>query len=91
MRWNGDSIKASGIIYDEPEFKESSVWLRVELKDNYQGRVLIKTKPYAKNFHYGDEISFEGKLEEPESAGSSNLYLRKRILSEFGCRNSFPY
>jgi competence protein ComEC len=64
---NGNSIKAVGIIYDEPEFKESSVWLRAELKDSYQGRVLIKTKPYAKDFQYGDEIYFEGKLEEPEN------------------------
>lgn len=64
---NGNSVKAVGIIYDEPEFKESSVWLRAELKDGYQGRILIKTKPYAKDFQYGDEISFEGKLEEPEN------------------------
>jgi competence protein ComEC len=64
---NGGFVKAIGIIYDEPEFKESSVWLRAELKDGYQGKVLIKTKPYAKDFQYGDEVSFEGKLEEPEN------------------------
>jgi competence protein ComEC len=64
---NGNSVKAIGIVYDEPEFKESSVWLRAELKNGYQGKVLIKTKPYAKDFQFGDEISFEGKLEEPEN------------------------
>lgn len=64
---NGRFIKTTGIVYDEPEFKESSVWLRVELKDGYQGKILIKTKPYAKDFQYGDEIGFEGKLEEPQN------------------------
>ncbi len=64
---NDNFIKVLGIIYDEPEFKESSVWLRVELKDGYQGKVLIKTKPYAKDFQYGDEIYFEGRIEEPEN------------------------
>ena len=88
LRWNGDSIKASGIIYDEPEFKESSVWLRVELKDNYQGRVLIKTKPYAKNFHYGDEISFEGKLEEPENFSDFDF---KAYLSKEGIYSIVSY
>ncbi|HNW96460.1 MAG TPA: ComEC/Rec2 family competence protein [Candidatus Paceibacterota bacterium] len=81
IRWNGDFVKASGVVCDEPEFKESSVWLRVELKDNYQGKILIKTKPYTKNFQYGDEIVFEGKLEEPENFSDFDF---KAYLSKEG-------
>jgi competence protein ComEC len=64
---NGYFVKTLAIIDDEPEYKESSIWLRAELEGDYHGRVLIKTKLYAHQYNYGDEVFFEGKLEKPEN------------------------
>jgi len=64
---NGSFIKTTAIIDEEPEYKEFSVWLRVELNGDYHGRVLVKTKLYANQYVYGDEILIEGELEEPEN------------------------
>lgn len=64
---NSHYFLSRGIIDEEPEFKETSLWLTVKLKDDLKGRVLIKTKLYLKDFRYGDEVKFEGLFEEPKN------------------------
>lgn len=80
---NGQNIIAGkGIITSEPENKDSFIWLRAELINGLRGKILIKARPHLMNFQYGDEVSFTGKFEEPQSFGDFDFkaYLAKESI-----------
>jgi len=62
-----DVIGIKAVIDEEPEIKDSSLWLRLKLIDGHQGRVLAKVRPYLENFQYGDEVAIQGRFEEPKN------------------------
>ncbi len=76
----GQKISLSGEIIDEPSIKENNQQLIVEIQNLApQGLALdsLKARPFPakillstgleKNYKYGDEINFSGKLEKPEN------------------------
>lgn len=77
-------ISLSGIIIDEPVKSENNIKLLVETKDNAgKTKILLSTK-IDKNYQYGDEIIFTGKLEKPKNFITNQIkefdyinYLRK--------------
>jgi len=62
-----DVIGVRAVIDEEPEIKDSSLWLRLKLIDGHQGRVSAKVRPYLENFQYGDEVAIQGRFEEPKN------------------------
>lgn len=59
-------VKLQGIITDEPDGRENSTRLTVDLEKFKRARLLITAQRYSK-WQYGDEISFSGKLQKPEN------------------------
>lgn len=62
----GESVSLSGMIADEPEIKENSQRLTIELSDKSKIKVLITTD-FTEEYKYGDIVNFYGKLEVPEN------------------------
>ena len=60
-------ISVKAVIDNEPEIKDSSLWLQLKLIDGLQGRVLANVRPHLENFQYGDEVAVQGKFEEPKN------------------------
>lgn len=58
-------VELSGIIIDEPDIRIDNQKLKVAIQ-NQKARVLINTS-LDKNFNYGDEIKFFGKIQKPEN------------------------
>ena len=62
-----ESVSLSGLVVDEPDFRENNQKLTVEVvAGNEQTRVLV-TVDFSEYFKYGDSISFSGKLQKPEN------------------------
>ena len=65
---NGQPLSnVEAIIVSLPYYQEKTVEFEAKLLPPYQGKILIKTNQYFKNFQYGDKIIFSGKFEEPKS------------------------
>jgi len=79
---NRNIVSARAIIVSEPEDRDSFVWLRAELTGGLHGKILIKVRPHLIDFQYGDEVSFVGKLEAPQSSGDFDFraYLAKESI-----------
>lgn len=67
--YNGQKITLRGIIVEEPEIKEASIRYvigKIKMGDNsLRSRLLITTRFYP-DYHYGDNLEIECKLEKPE-------------------------
>lgn len=61
----GNEVELTGVVMREPEYREVTVHLYVEL-DEYDERILVTTDPY-QQFEYGDRVAFQGVLEAPTS------------------------
>ena len=69
----GKSIKAIGQIIDEPDKRENSVLLSVEIESVFisgeevgaDEKILLVAERYPE-FNYGDKVSFEGILQKPK-------------------------
>ena len=59
----GSKVELTGVVVAEPEQTAKSTRIVVEVSDE---RILVSTDRYA-DIGYGDEISFAGKLQKPES------------------------
>lgn len=59
----GSKVELTGVVVAEPEQTAKSTRIVVEVSDE---RILVSTDRYA-DISYGDEISFVGKLQKPES------------------------
>ena len=64
----GEKVILEGIIVDEPSVKEQIVQLSVSINGE---KILVSTGLFPE-FHYGDQIQVEGKLERPESFETEN-------------------
>lgn len=69
----GKSIQAIGRVIEEPDQRENSLLLSVELEgllvsgkeEKVNGKILLVAERYPE-FKYGDKISFEGVLQKPK-------------------------
>jgi competence protein ComEC len=59
----GSKVELTGLVVAEPELTAKSTRLVVEVSGE---RIVVSTDRYA-TIEYGDEVSFTGKLEKPES------------------------
>lgn len=59
----GQSVTITGVIDSEPDYRDNSVHLYIETKDD---RILVTTDRL-REFTYGDEVEVSGNLERPES------------------------
>ncbi len=70
--WESGKMHLSGTVVDEPDIRENSQKLTVELSRSNLDSKAEKTKILVTTnlggyFKYGDEINFSGKLQEPEN------------------------
>ena len=75
----GQSIRAEGIIVDEPDVRETNTKLTVELSKIFSGGEIIEVKekilvtiPIYPEYSYGDKIKIDTKLEEPKNIESED-------------------
>ena len=54
-----------GIVVKEPDIRDTNTKLTVQVKDNYQGKVLV-TVPNYPQYHYGDKLKIICKLKTPQ-------------------------
>src|SRR3989344_1127435 len=83
----GQKISGEGTIMQEPDERSDKIFLTL-------GKVIIDEKIYGSKillivrrfpeFEYGERISFEGKLSEPQDAESTGEFSYKNYLSRFG-------
>jgi competence protein ComEC len=63
----GQKISLFGEIVDEPNIGENNQKLTVEMQKGKEKTGILLSVNLDQDFKYGDEINFEGKLEEPEN------------------------
>ena len=66
-------------MVDDPQISFGNQILTVKLNEPYQGKIQAKLSFYPQ-FHYGDRLAFEGKIDLPQ-AGSYANYLAKENIS----------
>jgi competence protein ComEC len=66
-RYVGEKVEFSGLIIDEPEMKEYSQKLVIELEESQEKVKVLVTAPMGEDFKYGDKVKIKGKLVEPEN------------------------
>jgi len=63
----GQKVSFSGEIIDEPNIKENSQQLTVEIQEGKDKTEVLLSTGLDTDYKYGDEINFSGKLEKPEN------------------------
>ena len=63
----GQKASFTGIIVDEPDTREASTKLTVLTEAAGEKTKVLLSMPLAEYIHYGDEVTFFGKLEKPEN------------------------
>src|SRR3989344_6256220 len=63
----GQKVTFTGEIVDDPDIREVNQKLIIEVeREQYKTKILLSTS-LDQDYEYGDEISFEGRLEKPEN------------------------
>jgi len=77
-------INFSGIVIDDPQYSSNIQTLIIRLEESYLGRISVKLMLYPQ-FHYGDKISFKGKIEKPQGNSYASYLAKEKIngLSDF--------
>jgi competence protein ComEC len=63
----GQKAALSGIIVDEPDTRETNQKLTIEVSGGEGKTKILASVNFSEDFKYGDEVSFEGKLQKPEN------------------------
>jgi competence protein ComEC len=57
-----ETINFSGLVVNDPQYSFNTQTLTIKLDEPYQGKIQVKLRLYPQ-YHYGDKISFKGKIE----------------------------
>lgn len=60
-------VSLYGKIIDEPDIRENNQKLTIEIGVGKEKTKILATVDFSKDFKYGDEVNFSGKLEKPEN------------------------
>lgn len=71
-------INFSGLIIDDPQINFGNQTLTVKLNEPYQGKISAKSALYPR-FHYGDKLTFRGKIEAPPPGSYANYLAKENI------------
>src|SRR3989338_2755501 len=63
----GQKANFSGEIIDAPDIRETNQKLTIEVESEKEKTQILLSVSLDEVYKYGDEISFEGKLEKPEN------------------------
>jgi len=77
-------INFSGLVIDDPQYSFNTQTLVVQINEPYRGKIQAKLSLYPQ-FHYGDKLAFEGKIEASPPGSYANYLAKERIngLSNF--------
>ena len=71
-------INFSGLVTEDPQYSSNTQILTVKLDESYKGKIQVKLMLYPQ-FHYGDKISFRGKIEKPPLDSYASYLVKERI------------
>lgn len=63
----GQKVSFSEIIVDEPDIRENSQKLTIEVSEGKTRTKILASVNFGEDFKYGDEVKFEGTLKKPDN------------------------
>jgi len=71
-------ISFDGLVVDDPQYSFNIQTLTIQLNEPSKGEIQVKLMLYPQ-YHYGDKLSFKGRIEETPIGSYANYLAKERI------------